>query len=105
MNGQKTYYSFNDIPFDRKENYKSLEPGFFKFSQTEIVEILIAMIVLTVSFSFAITPNRLSNLVAVFNNLPLSFLAIATAFVCTFTIQKSQHGCKRWALYLLIRID
>ncbi len=83
MNGPKTYYSFKDIPFGTSETYSSLEPGFFRFSQTEIIQILIAMIVLTVSFSFALAPYPpLSNLMAVVGNMPLSFLAIATAFVC-----------------------
>jgi len=83
MNDQKIYYSFNDIPFKQRETYGSLEPGFFQFSKTEIVQILIAMIVLTISFSFALAPYPpIANLTAVIRNLPLSFLAIATAFVC-----------------------
>jgi len=84
MNGRKTYYSFHDIPFrgtDRHDSL-SLEPG-MRFSRGEIVQILIAMVVLTISFSFAFAPYPpLSNLSAVVGNLPLSFLAIATAFVC-----------------------
>ncbi|MCK5261937.1 MAG: hypothetical protein KAJ44_07125 [Thermoplasmatales archaeon] len=84
MNGRKTYYSFHDIPFRGTDGYDSLslEPG-MKFSRVEIVQILIAMVVLTVSFSFAFAPYPpLSNLSAVVGNLPLSFLAIATAFFC-----------------------
>ncbi|EMR74461.1 hypothetical protein MBGDF03_00203 [Thermoplasmatales archaeon SCGC AB-540-F20] len=82
MNGRKTYYSFHDIPFGGTGTHNSLEPG-MRFSQGEIVQILIAMVVLTISFSFAFAPRPpLSNLSAVVGNLPLSFLAIATAFVC-----------------------
>ena len=84
MNGQKTYYSFQDIPFGNKEQYSipSYEAG-MKFSQGEIIQILIAMAVLTLAFSFALAPYPpLTHLNDVLNNLPLSFLAIATAFVC-----------------------
>lgn len=84
MNGRKTYYSFHDVPLGGKGSYNnvSLEPG-MRFSQVEIVQILIAMVVLTVSFSFAFAPYPpLSNLSSVIGNLPLSFLAIATAFFC-----------------------
>lgn len=83
MSDRKIYYSFNEIPFKHGQTYNSIEPGFFKFSQQEIIQILIAMIVLTIAFSFAFAPNPpLANLSAVFGNLPLSFLAIATAFLC-----------------------
>lgn len=84
MNGQKTYYSFHDIPFGNKEQYSvpSYEAG-MKFSQGEIIQILIAMAVLTIAFSFALADDPpLANLNEVVNNIPLSFLAIATAFVC-----------------------
>jgi len=84
MNGQKTYYSFHDIPFGNTEQYNrvSFEPG-MKFSQGEIIQILIAMVVLTIAFSFALAPYPpLTHLNSVVSNLPLSFLAIATAFVC-----------------------
>ena len=84
MNGQKTYYSFHDIPFGNKEQYSipSYEAG-MKFSQGEIIQILIAMAVLTIAFSFALADDPpLAHLNEVVNNLPLSFLAIATAFVC-----------------------
>jgi Zn-dependent protease len=82
MKGQKAYYSFHDIPFGGTGTYSSLEPG-MRFSQKEIIHILIAMVVLTLSFSFAFAPYPpLSNLNAVIGNMPLSFLAIATAFFC-----------------------
>ena len=82
MNGRKAYFSFHDIPFGDTGTNNSLESG-MRFSPAEIVQILIAMVVLTISFSFAFAPYPpLSNLSAVVGNLPLSFLAIATAFVC-----------------------
>ena len=84
MNGQKTYYSFQDIPFKDTGSYNSV--GFdsrIKFSRTEIGQILIAMLVLTLAFSFALAPSPpLGNLGAIIENVPLSFLAIATAFFC-----------------------
>jgi len=84
MNPQKTYYSFYDVPYGGLNDYTTpgMEPR-LRFSRGEIVQILIAMIVLTVAFSFALAPYPpVSNLDAVIGNLPLSFLAIATAFFC-----------------------
>ncbi len=84
MREQKTYYSFHDIPFGTSENYNrfSFEQG-MKFSRGEIIQIIIAMGVLTLAFSFALAPYPpISNIGSVISNIPLSFLAIATAFVC-----------------------
>lgn len=83
MNGKKIYYSFHDIPFRDSKHYDSnIEYG-LKFSKNEIIQILIAMGVLTIAFSFALAPNPpLTHLNYVVNNIPLSFLAIATAFLC-----------------------
>ena len=79
----KIYYSFQDMPFNKWNNY-SIEPKkFFKFSRNEIIQILIAIGVLTIAFSFAFTPGYpLSNLSGVISNMPLAFLAIVTAFFC-----------------------
>ena len=84
MNERKTYYSFNDIPFTSKDSYNSsIEPSGIKFSKQEIIHILIAMAVLTVAFTFAfITYPPISHLDEVITYLPLSFIAIATAFFC-----------------------
>jgi Zn-dependent protease len=83
MNGRKIYYSFQDIPFIDSQSYGTIEPGFFKFSQAEIIQLLIAMLVLTISFSFVLAPEPpFAHLMDAVANLPLSFLAIATAFVC-----------------------
>jgi Zn-dependent protease len=84
MKDQKTYYSFHDVPFDSRNQYQtvSYETG-LKFSQGEIIQILIAMGVLTLAFSFALAPSPpLANLNSVLGNIPIAFLAIATAFVC-----------------------
>jgi Zn-dependent protease len=82
MNGRKAYYSFHDIPFDGTGTYNSLELG-MRFSQGEIVQILIAMFVLTISFAIAFAPYPpWSNLNAVVGYMPLTFLSIVTAFVC-----------------------
>jgi Zn-dependent protease len=84
MNGRKTYYSFDEIPFNSKESYdSSFEPSGIKFSKQEILHILIAMAVLTVAFTFAFLPYPpFSYLDQVLTYLPLSFIAIVTAFFC-----------------------
>lgn len=84
MNGRKTYYSFHDMPFGNSNNSDILiRPSRIKFSRQEIFQILIAMAVLTIAFSFAFAQfPPLSHLDEVVNFLPLSFLAIATAFFC-----------------------
>jgi Zn-dependent protease len=84
MNERKTYYSFNDIPFSSKDAYdSSTQPSGIKFSKQEIVHILIAMAVLTIAFSFSfVTYPPFSHFNEVLTYLPLSFIAIATAFFC-----------------------
>ena len=84
MNGRKTYYSFHDVPFKDRDNYDGgIQPSGIKFSRQEIFHILIAMAVLTVAFSFAfVNYPPLSHIDEVIGFLPLSFLAIATAFFC-----------------------
>jgi len=84
MNGQKTYYSFQDVPFGATEKYnvRSTEPQ-MRFSKAEIIQIMIAVGVLTIAFSFALArPPPLANLNDVLDNLPIAFLAIITAFAC-----------------------
>jgi Zn-dependent protease len=81
MNDRRVYYSFYDIP-QSEEDFRQQRRG-ISFSQTELLHIGIAMAVLTVAFAFAFAPNPpLSHLSQVFENLPLSFLAIGTAFFC-----------------------
>ena len=84
MNGRKTYYSFHDIPFKDRDSYDSgIQPSGIKFSRQEIIHILIAMAVLTIAFSFAFAPYPpLTHVAEVIGFLPLSFLAIVTAFFC-----------------------
>lgn len=85
MNNKKTYYSFHDIPF--RESYRgntSQSPG-IKFSRTELMHIAIAMAVLTIAFSFALASTAgspLRNIGLAIRFIPLSFLAIVTAFFC-----------------------
>lgn len=80
---RKVYYSFHDVPKSGNDQYSiSLQKG-FRFSQTEIIHIIIAMVVLTFAFSFALVPGYpLQNLSVVLTYLPLAFVAIATAFFC-----------------------
>ena len=80
----KKYYSFQDMPFNNKWEESSYEPErLFKFSKSEIIQILIAIGVLTIAFSFALTPGiPLSNIPFALSNIPKAFLAIFTAFFC-----------------------
>jgi Zn-dependent protease len=84
MNERKTYYSFHDIPFSSDDMYgSSVQPSGITFSKQEILHIVIAMTVLTVAFSFAfVSYPPLSHLEEVLAYLPISFIAIATAFFC-----------------------
>jgi len=84
MNDRKVYTSFYDMPFSREDySDSSIHPSGIKFSSQEIIHIIISMGVLTLAFSFAFAPYPpLSNLNEVIGYLPLSFLAIATAFFC-----------------------
>ena len=83
MSQRKIYYSFHDIPGTQPYDFqRSSEFTGLKFSRTEIVQILIAMGVLTIAFSFALAPYPpLSHLSAVLNVIPLAFIAIITAFM------------------------
>ena len=83
MSQRKIYYSFHDLPGTQPYDFqRSSEFTGLKFSRTEIVQILIAMGVLTIAFSFALAPYPpLSHLSAVLNVIPLAFIAIITAFM------------------------
>jgi len=81
MDDRRVYYSFHDIP-QSGGGFQQQRRG-ISFSRTELLHISIAMAVLTVAFAFAFAPNPpLSHLSEVLGNLPLSFLAIGTAFFC-----------------------
>ena len=57
----------------------------FSFSQTEIYHLVIAIVVLTVAFSFALTSSAgipLLQFSGFLYNLPIAFLSISTAFFC-----------------------
>ena len=90
MNQRKVYYSFNDMPVNRGGSYDigTAKHG-IKFSGKETVQLFISMMVLTVAFSFVFVPYPpLAHLAAVVGKLPLSFLAIITAFFCHETAHK-----------------
>ncbi len=80
MDNRRVYYSFHDIPSGGPSMQRQRRG--ISFSRTELLHIGIAMAVLTVAFAFAFVPASppLSEPMAALENLPLSFLAIATAF-------------------------
>lgn len=99
MKERKIYYSFHDMPFRDTSStcgYELVQQQGIKFSETEIVQILIAMAVLTLAFSFAFVPYPpLVHLREVIGKLPFSFLAIVTAFFCHEIAHKymgQKHG-------------
>ncbi len=92
MDGRKIYYSFHDMPGTPAGyggyDYYSGRQG-IKFSRTEIVHLLIAMATLTVAFSFVFVPYPpLGHIASAVGMMPLSFLAIVTAFFCHETAHK-----------------
>ena len=84
MSERKIYYSFHDLPSSSGGRYPQYsEYTGLKFSRTELIHLLIAMLVLTLAFSFALSPGpSLANLFEVAANIPIAFLAIITAFIC-----------------------
>ena len=84
MDDKRIYYSFQDLSGSGLQPSGVREPRpTIRFSRTEILHITISMSVLTVAFAFVFVPYPpLANLDSVFTNIPLSFLAIATAFFC-----------------------
>lgn len=84
MDDRRIYYSFHDLPGSAPRTYGGGYPqSGIRFSRTEVTHITIAMAVLTVAFAFVFVPYPpLAHLGAVMANMPLSFLAIATAFFC-----------------------
>jgi Zn-dependent protease len=82
MNQRKIYYRFEDIT-NSHGSYTDTEKSGLSFSKNELYHIIIAITVLTIAFSFALAPYPpLANLSNVLYNIPLSFLAILTAFFC-----------------------
>jgi len=80
---RKFYTSFHDLsPRDYmyipEGTLQGGKPG--SFSKTEITHISIAMLVLTVAFSFTLSPIYRFNLTTLLAALPLAFLGIFTAF-------------------------
>jgi len=89
MDDKKVYYSSHDMPIGSGEyRNNDIQRSDIRFSREEIVQIFIAMAVLTIAFSFALTKNNLINGLFLgefkFNKLPfgmmLSFLGVVTAF-------------------------
>jgi Zn-dependent protease len=81
----KIYYSFQDMPFNKWEENPYEPEKILKFSKNEIIQILIAIAVLTIAFSFALTPTDgipLLNISQALSLIPIAFLAIVTAFFC-----------------------
>jgi Zn-dependent protease len=69
------------MPFNKWSDSPYQPEKLFKFGRGEIIQILIAIGVLTIAFSFALTPGiPLSNISIALGNIPLAFLAIVTAF-------------------------
>jgi len=81
---RKVYYSFHDMPSSQGITQSYTSGSRLRFSRTEVMHILIAIGVLTVAFSFAITPGYPSmvGFFEVVEYIPLAFIAIVTAFFC-----------------------
>jgi len=76
---RKVYLSFHDIPFDDGYSYAYYPKPKLRFSKQEIKELLISIIVLSIAFSIM----RVAPYYAYFYlYLPISFLAVITAFAC-----------------------
>ncbi len=83
---RKVYTSFHDIPpreymYFPKGVIEMGKPG--RFSKTEVIHILIAMTVLTIAFSFALTNFNLISgfdIDALISFIPIAFLGVLTAF-------------------------
>jgi Zn-dependent protease len=78
----KIYSSFGEFErevFGSQGYYSPNKPTHIHFSQTEILHLLLALLVLTFAFSFALSrPLSFANLVGA---LPISFLGIGTGFL------------------------
>jgi len=75
---RKIYYSFHEIPAAYPYPKKGI-----RFSEVEIRHIAIAIAALTIAFAFAFAPYPpFYHLKSVLYALPLSFIAIVTAFFC-----------------------
>jgi len=74
---RRVYYSFHEIPFGQYEYRRGIS-----FSREEINHLLISIAVLTLAFSIAFSyPININYPLFIFF-LPISFLAIVTAFAC-----------------------
>jgi Zn-dependent protease len=84
MKERKTYYSFHDVPFESNYGYSTVNSELgMRFSKNELIQILISMGALTIAFTFALARSSdLAFFNAIIFYLPISFLAIATAFLC-----------------------
>ena len=82
-NRRQVYESFYDVPFSDQSSSTPYQKSGMRFSRTEINHLLISIAVLTLAFSFAFVPLRSPNwsISRLLSILPLSFLAIVTAFV------------------------
>lgn len=75
---RKVYYSFHEIPFEHEYGY--IKPK-IRFSKIEAIHLLISILILSFAFSFALSYPFYRNFNYFIAILPVSFLAIITAFV------------------------
>jgi len=90
---KKIYTSFHDIPpreymYFPKGTVEVSRPG--KFSRIEINQLIISIIVLTIAFSFALTPFNL-RLGFDFERLPIGFFISLLAIVTAFFFHEMSH--------------
>lgn len=83
-NNRGIYKSFYDVSWDDPSFLGSPKHFGMQFSKTEIIHLLISVGVLTIAFSFAFVPIRSNawSFSSFFSVLPMSLLAIVTAFFC-----------------------
>ena len=77
---RKIYYSFHDIPYEQSYGY--YEKPKLQFSQREIIELVISIVVISLAFSIARSVLRYGDYKHIVNFLMSSFLAVVTAFAC-----------------------
>jgi Zn-dependent protease len=105
VENRKIYTSFHDIPpreymYFPRGTLDTGKPG--KFSSTEILHLTIAIGVLTIAFSFALSENNIrqgfNNVDELVMSFPMSFLGVITAFFVHELLHKfmaQKHGL--WA--------
>jgi Zn-dependent protease len=79
--GPRIYYSFHDVPFASGVPHGYGRRPQLRFSERELVELFISIVVLSGAFSLALVGGvrNIGNVVTVF---PVGALAVVTAFAC-----------------------